>query len=83
MCPGHPAEPGLDILTVPVDVGRRALIVANLGLKPDATPATTWAVAGLARALDTWDGPGLVVIAGNLFDLSARPDTAAADARRR
>ena len=29
-------------------------------------PATAWAATGFARALDTWDGPGLVVVAGNL-----------------
>src|ERR1019366_6514505 len=64
---GPPTDPGQDILTVPVDVGRRVLIVANLGLAPRATSATTWASSGLARTLDTWDGPGLIVIAGNLF----------------
>jgi lysylphosphatidylglycerol synthetase-like protein (DUF2156 family) len=76
--PGTQTRPGPDILTVPVDVGRRALIVSNLGLQPRPTPATTWAAAGLARALDTWEGPGLVVIAGNLLDLAAAPDTGAA-----
>ena len=59
-------------------MGRRALIVANLGLQPHATAATTWASSGLARALDTWEGPGLVVVAGNLLDLGAAPDPAAA-----
>ncbi len=75
---GPPTDPGQDILTVPVDVGRRTLIVANLGLTPCATSATTWASSGLARTLDTWEGPGLIVIAGNLFDLSAEPDAPAA-----
>ncbi len=76
--PGTQAGIGPDVLTVPVEVGRRALVVANLGLKPEATPATTWASSGLARALDTWEGPGLVVIAGNLLDLIGEPDAAAA-----
>src|SRR5579864_7089344 len=65
--PGTESQPGPTLLTVPVGVGRRALVVANLSLKPEATSATTWAAAGLARALDTWEGPGLVVIAGNLL----------------
>ncbi len=69
-----------DTLTVPVAVGRRALVVANLGLTAEAGAATTWASSGLARALDTWDGPGLVVIAGNLLDLSGEPDPASAAA---
>jgi len=76
--PGTQAGTGPDVLTVPVDVGRRALVVANLGLKPQATPATTWAAAGLARALDTWEGPGLVVIAGNLLDLTEEHHPASA-----
>lgn len=78
--PGPQTGPGPDILTVPVDVGRRALIVSNLGLRPRATPATTWASSGLARALDSWEGPGLVVVAGNLLDLSAEPDAVTAAA---
>ncbi|MGD0378604.1 MAG: phosphatidylglycerol lysyltransferase domain-containing protein [Acidimicrobiales bacterium] len=76
--PGTETDPGPDILTVPVDVGRRALIVANLGLKPEATAATTGASSGLARALDTWEGPGIVVVAGNLFDLTGESDAGAA-----
>ena len=54
------------------------LVVANLGLASDATPASTWASAGLARALYTWSGPGLVVVAGNLFDLTSATDPAGA-----
>jgi hypothetical protein len=76
--PGTESHPGPTLLTVPVGVGRRALVVANLGLKPEATSATTWAAAGLARALDTWEGPGLVVIAGNLLDVTGEPDAASA-----
>jgi lysylphosphatidylglycerol synthetase-like protein (DUF2156 family) len=66
-----------DRLTIPVGVGRRVVVVANFALGPVATAATTWATTGFARALDTWEGPGLVVVAGNLFDLGAGPDGAA------
>ncbi len=59
-----------DVLTVPVSVGRRVLVVANVLLPRATTPASSWAVAGLARALDTWTGPGTVVVAGGLFDLA-------------
>ena len=79
--PRGPTTPGVarpDTLTIPVGVGRRALVVANLGLTAEASAATTWASSGVARALDTWDGPGLVVVAGNLFDLSGEPDPASA-----
>src|SRR5579864_5279704 len=78
--PGTESPPGPTLLTVPVGVGRRALVVANLGLKATATPATTWAATGLARALDTWEGPGLVMIAGTLFDVTDAPDPASAAA---
>ncbi len=60
-----------ETLTIPVGVGRRVVVVANFGLGPQATPTTTWAVSGFGQALDTWEGPGLVVVAGNLFDLQA------------
>ena len=61
-------EPG----TVRVDValGRRVMVVSDLLLTPDATASTTAAATELARALDTWDGPGVLVIAGNLFDFT-------------
>ncbi|HXQ91126.1 MAG TPA: hypothetical protein VN768_06155, partial [Acidimicrobiales bacterium] len=76
--PGTPPGPEPDILTVDVEVGRRAMIIANLGLGPTPTTASTWAASGLARTLDTWDGPGLVVIAGNLLDLTTGGDAATA-----
>ena len=76
--PGTPSRSRADILTVAVEVGRRAMIVANLGLGPTPTTASTWAASGLARTLDTWEGPGLVVIAGNLFDLTTGGNAATA-----
>ena len=61
-----------DTLNLPIGVGRRVVVVANLGLTPVPSPASSWAANGLARALDTWEGPGLVVVAGNTFDLRGR-----------
>ena len=69
-----------DALVVPVDMGRRVLVVANLRLA-ESTPASTWATTALARALETWDGPGLVVVAGNLFDFTAVDEPAAGAGR--
>jgi lysylphosphatidylglycerol synthetase-like protein (DUF2156 family) len=65
---------GHRVRRVPVGLGRRVAVIANLGLAPQATPASTWASEGLAQTLDTWDGPGLVVVAGSLFDLTAAAD---------
>jgi hypothetical protein len=70
---GDPSAP-LDPLTIDVAVGRRVVVVANLMLSDEATTTSTWATAGFARALDAWEGPGLVVVAGNLFDLDGADD---------
>jgi lysylphosphatidylglycerol synthetase-like protein (DUF2156 family) len=46
------------------------MVVSDLLLTPEPTATTLAVTAELARALDTWDGPGILIIAGNLFDLS-------------
>jgi lysylphosphatidylglycerol synthetase-like protein (DUF2156 family) len=79
----RPSLPG-DPLSISVGIGRRVVVVANFALGPQATAATTFAASGFAKALDTWDGPGVVVVAGNLFDLdydaeSPDPGTTAAE----
>ena len=65
-------EPGGTRVEVPL--GRRVMVVSDLLLTPDATPSTLAVTNELALALDTWDGPGVLVIAGNLFDLTGVPD---------
>jgi lysylphosphatidylglycerol synthetase-like protein (DUF2156 family) len=51
------------------------MVVSDLLLTPEASRTTLAVTEELARALDTWDGPGVLIIAGNLFDLivSASP----------
>ena len=66
--PRFSAEPGATRVDVPI--GRRVMVVSDLLLTPDATPSSLAVTGQLARALDTWDGPGILIIAGNLFDLS-------------
>ena len=61
-------EPGTT--RIEVALGRRVMVVSDLLLTAQATPSTSAVSAELARALDTWDGPGLLIIAGNLFDLT-------------
>lgn len=70
-------EPGGNRLDIPL--GQRVMVVSDLLLTPEATRSTTAVTTELARALDTWDGPGILIIAGNLFDLtgSAPPAMAA------
>ena len=61
-------EPGATRLDIPI--GHRVMVVSDLLLTPEATRTTLAVTEELARALDTWDGPGLLIIAGNLFDLT-------------
>src|SRR5664279_3884098 len=72
-------EPGGTGVEVPL--GRRVMVVSDLLLRHQATPSTSAVTAELARALDTWDGPGILIIAGNLFDLTG-VDTPVVEARR-
>ena len=65
-------EPGGTRVDVPL--GRRVIVVSDLLLTPEATSSTLAVTGELARALDTWDGPGILVIAGNLFDLTGADD---------
>ena len=71
--PGTGAEPsstGSEATRVEVPLGRRVMVVSDLLLTPEPTPSSTAVSNELARALDTWDGPGILIIAGNLFDLT-------------
>jgi len=54
------------------------MAVCDLLLTPEATPSSTALTNRLAEALEAWDGPGLLVIAGNLFDLTGTDDPEAA-----
>ncbi len=60
-------EPGVRVVDVPI--GRRVMVVSDLLLTPEATPSSKALTIELARALDAWDGPGILIVAGNLFDL--------------
>ena len=59
---------------VDVPLGRRVMVVSDLLLTPVATPSTLALTAELAQALETWDGPGILIIAGNMFDLTGCDD---------
>ena len=61
-------EPGVTRVEVPL--GRRVMVISDLLLTPEATATTSAVTTEVARALDTWDGPGILIIAGNLFDLT-------------
>ena len=73
-------EPVPDTVEIEVPIGGRVLVVSDLVLEKDATAASSSATTELATAIDAWDGPGVLVFAGNLFELVASPavDTAQA-----
>jgi lysylphosphatidylglycerol synthetase-like protein (DUF2156 family) len=60
-----------DLVTVSVPVGGRVLIVSELHLTRDATPASTLATTEVAQAIDAWTGPGLLVFNGDCIEMLA------------
>ena len=66
---------------VDVPLGRRIMVVSDLLLTAVATPSSLALTGELAQALDTWDGPGILIIAGNLFDLTGCDDPLGAAGR--
>jgi lysylphosphatidylglycerol synthetase-like protein (DUF2156 family) len=67
-----------DLLDVTVPVGGRALIVADLHLTGSPTAAQISAAADLAASIEASTGPGVLVIAGNLFEGGCEPGAALA-----
>jgi len=61
---------------VEVPLGSRALVVSDLLLPEQLTDASASSSAALAAELETWQGPGVFVVAGNLVDPTATTDVA-------
>jgi lysylphosphatidylglycerol synthetase-like protein (DUF2156 family) len=74
---GRPMEIA-DELDVEVGLGGRVLVASDLLLGCPATPASASATTDLARAIEAWNGPGALIVAGNLFELlvAEAPDAA-------
>lgn len=62
-----------DLLEVCLPAGGRVVVVSDLHLGQQATAPSEQTVAELSRAIDSWEGPGLVVLAGDVFELLAEP----------
>ena len=58
-----------DEIAIPVPVGARVLVVSELHLTREVTPASGQAAAELARAIDAWTGPGVLIFNGGTLDL--------------
>jgi lysylphosphatidylglycerol synthetase-like protein (DUF2156 family) len=67
-----------DVDSMSVGLGERVLVVANLCLPEEATPDSTAASRELARVVRSWNGPGVVIVAGGLLEARACQDLASA-----
>ncbi|HEY6622479.1 MAG TPA: phosphatidylglycerol lysyltransferase domain-containing protein [Acidimicrobiales bacterium] len=71
-----PATGAADVdAVIEIPIGRRVMVVSDLLLSGEATPSTLVLTGELAQTLDAWDGPGILIIAGNLFDLTGNGPT--------
>jgi len=64
--PGRHPEP-VEATVVEIPLGRRVMVVGDLLLRPEATPSSRALAADVALTLERWEGPGLVIVCGNLF----------------
>jgi lysylphosphatidylglycerol synthetase-like protein (DUF2156 family) len=73
-----------DVATVGVGPGTRAVVVSDLHLGARPNAVSTAVSSEVARTLDAWTGPGVLVLAGDVFELLAGPPdvTAALTAHR-
>ena len=62
-----------DRVEVEVPVGARVLVVSDIHLAREPTTASTFAAAELARTVESWTGPGVVILAGDCFELLEGP----------
>src|SRR2546426_8671552 len=58
-----------DLLVVDVPATGRVLVTSDLHLPAGVTPAATWVGRELAGALDSWIGPGVLILAGDALEL--------------
>lgn len=63
----------VDVLELTVPAGGRVIVMSDLHLGQNATDTSEASAAELARVLAAWDGPGVVVLAGDCFELLGEP----------
>jgi len=62
-----PAPDEVAATQVEIPLGRRVMVVGDLLLPAEATPSSLALAADVALTLDRWQGPGTVIVCGNLF----------------
>ncbi|HEY8202731.1 MAG TPA: metallophosphoesterase, partial [Actinomycetota bacterium] len=68
--PSAPHPEGVpDVLVLDLAPGARLLVAGDLHLGTSRTAASSWATGELTRTIETWPGPGALVLAGDIFDL--------------
>jgi UDP-2,3-diacylglucosamine pyrophosphatase LpxH len=69
---GRAAPPDIpDLLTIEVPPGTRVMVISDIHLRPTRTDASTWAAGELSRRIGGWEGPGILVMAGDILELWA------------
>src|SRR5262245_29208277 len=72
--PPRPAPLAPDLIEVSVPRGGRVVVVSDLHLSNPVTDAARNCTTALMDVLGRWDGPGVLVIAGDGFELLAGPN---------
>jgi UDP-2,3-diacylglucosamine pyrophosphatase LpxH len=67
--PVRPSVPDVTHLAVPE--GSRVLVTSDLHLRDRPTEASLWSVDSVLAELGAWEGPGILVFAGDLIELWA------------
>ena len=62
----EPATAGGPEDTLPVGLGRRVEVIGDLLLPPEPTDSSRAACGDIARRLEEWQGPGIVIVCGRL-----------------
>ncbi|MDA8359655.1 MAG: phosphatidylglycerol lysyltransferase domain-containing protein [Actinomycetota bacterium] len=71
--PATPAELGADATVLRVPLGQRVMVLGDLLLPAAATASSKALATDIALTLDQWEGPGTVIVCGNLFSSRAQP----------
>lgn len=58
-----------EIQIVEIGIGEKVLVVSDLLITPGDTPSETKTQEAFIGNIYNWDGPGVIIIAGNLLDL--------------
>ncbi|HLI44720.1 MAG TPA: phosphatidylglycerol lysyltransferase domain-containing protein [Acidimicrobiales bacterium] len=77
-----PPPPGAlpDTARAELPIGGRAVVTSDLFLRDEATPSSSAAAEAVAEALRGVEGDGILVVAGNCFELTPRSGAAGAEA---